>query len=103
MIIDDQNNEVNLEDEGDKFTTTKTTGENISDNSIIKYVGIISKGQDVDNIELIIDVKSDNVIEEKSTKLSLLLQSFLTAVSLLMLEINEVLDLINSTLLIIQL
>ena len=61
---------------------------------------MISWGQDVDDIELIIDVKSDSIIEEKSTKLSLLLlQLFLLAVSLLMLEIKEVLDLINSTLL----
>ena len=61
---------------------------------------MISRGQDVDDIELIIDVKSDNVIEEKSTKLLLLLlQLFLIAISLLMLEIKEVLDLINSTLL----
>ena len=59
---------------------------------------MISRGQDVDDIELITDVKSDNVIEQKSTKLSLLLQLFLIAVSLLMLEIKEVLDLINSTL-----
>ena len=61
---------------------------------------MISKGQDGDDIKLIIDVKSDNVIEEKSTKLLLLLlQLFLIAISLLMLEIKEVLDLINSTLL----
>ena len=40
----------------------------MSNISLIKYVGMISRGQDVDDIELIIiDVKSDNVIEEKST------------------------------------
>ena len=33
---------------------------------------MISRGQGVDDIELIIDVNSDNVIEKKSTKLSLL-------------------------------
>ena len=61
---------------------------------------IISREQDVDDKELIIDVKSNNVTYEKSTKLYLLLlQLFLLAVTLLMLEIKEVLDLINSTLL----
>ena len=60
---------------------------------------MISRGQDVDDIELIIDVNSDNVIEEKSTKLSLLLQLFLITVSLLMLEIKKALDLITSILL----
>ena len=69
----------------------------MSDISLIKYVGMISGGQDVDDIELIIDAKSDNVIEEKL--LLLLLQLFLIAISLLMLEIKKVLDLINSTLL----
>ena len=54
----------------------------MSDISLIKYVGMISRGQDVDDIELIIDVKSDNVIVEKSTKLLLLLQLFLIAISI---------------------
>ena len=69
----------------------------MSNISLIKYVGMISGGQDVDDIELIIDAKSDNVIEEKL--LLLLLQLFFIAVSLLMLEIKEVLDLNNSDLL----
>ena len=69
----------------------------MSNISLIKYVGMISRGQDVDDIELMIDVKSDNIIEEKSTNLLLLLQLFLIAVSLMMLEIKEVLDLVNST------
>ena len=43
----------------------------MSDISLIKYVGMISRGQDGDDIEFIIDVKSNNVIEEKSTKLLL--------------------------------
>ena len=42
---------------------------------------MISRGQDVDDIELINDVKSDNVTEEKSIKLSLLVQLFLIAVT----------------------
>ena len=58
---------------------------------------MISRGQDVDDIELMIDVKSKNVIEEKSIKLSLLLLLFLIAVLLLMLK--EVLDLITVILL----
>ena len=58
---------------------------------------MISRGQDIDDTELIIDLNSDYVTEEKSTKLSLLLELFLIAVSLSMLEI-KVLDLIKSTL-----
>ena len=46
---------------------------------------MISRGQGADDIELITDVNSDNVIEEKSTKSSLFML-FLIAVSLLMLE-----------------
>ena len=61
IIIDDQSNDGNLEKDCDKLTIKRHIRRHLSDNLIIEYLGMISRWQDVDDIELIIDVMSDNV------------------------------------------
>ena len=60
---------------------------------------MISRGQDEDDIELMMDVKSDNETDENSTNLTISLLMLFLLIFSLMLEFKEKFDLINSTLL----
>ena len=67
MILDNWYCEKNLEDK-DKLTILRIMGWNKLNNSLIRLIKIISRAQVVEDIKLMMEVRSDKVMGKKEVK-----------------------------------
>ena len=94
IIIDDFERVGNLEVDIDKLMRSRTVGYKIDERFLKRFIGSISKWQVVDDIELMISVRSEMLKQEKEDRESV--ASFVKVGRLLLLLFKDQMELILS-------